>query len=724
MRIGVAVLAVLLVLGTFWGTGFSVPGEFCAQPVFAETEEEAASASEEAPEVIGQVSLIVTADMHSHVQPTVWTQQGETTSTGGLAYVKALIDQILAEWPDSLVLDGGGFSMGTAYQTIEQTKAPELMLMGQMGYDVATFGDHEFDYQAAGLAAMLNTAAGGGKATVSKSTYDESSQKNKVVTTEGWEMPALVGTNIDWEATLAQEQLAEDAQTLQSAFHTYGVQDYTVIRRGGIRIAVFGLMGYDAIEASEGCGVLWQDPIDYAQRVVSEIERNGEADMIVCLSHGGVLDPNGSGREAEDIELAKAVPQIDVILSAHAHIAYDQPIVVGSTTIIAAGHDTQYVGHLVLDRTAEGYTVNTFELLPVDASVTPDAAIQKAADAYKKDINSAFFSQYGYSYDQVLAENPAAFTTIGSFGSAPGEEPLADLIADAYNYAVRTAEGTSEPVDVVIVPASAVSGSLGEGPVTAADAYNVLSLGTGPDGMPGYPLISFYLTGKELKTLADVDISAGQEDPAARMYFAGLSYSFNTHRMVYNRTMDHRLIIADGTEVKLENKRLYRVVTDLHTGETLKQVAGGTKGMLSVVPKDADGHTIIEFDRCLVPADAEAGGELKAWYALASYIDSFEEDAIPAAYAAPQGRKTDLTGFSPVQLLKQPNRFTAALLAMILLPLAVIIVIIILLRRRRHAQRGYKRSMFGSASFRPNGGRPVFKGSKVNRKKLHKWTGR
>ena len=88
------------------------------------------------------------------------------------------------------------------------------------------------------------------------------------------------------------------------------------------------------------------------------------------------------------------------------------------------------------------------------------------------------------------------------------------------------------------------------------------------------------------------------------------------------------------------------------------------------------------------------------------------------------GRKTDRTGFSPASLFKQPNRFSVALSILILLPIALLCLIIVLFRRHRHMQRGYKRSMFGSAAFRPNGGKPVFKGRKINRKKLHKWNGR
>jgi len=45
------------------------------------------------------------------------------------------------------------------------------------------------------------------------------------------------------------------------------------------------------------------------------------------------------------------------------------------------------------------------------------------------------------------------------------------------------------------------------GNITVADAFNALSLGTGKDGIAGYPLVSVYLTGKELKLAAEIDIS-------------------------------------------------------------------------------------------------------------------------------------------------------------------------------------------------------------------------
>ena len=48
--------------------------------------------------------------------------------------------------------------MGSLFQTIYATEAPELRALGAMGYDATTLGNHEFDYRARGLAEMLNAA--------------------------------------------------------------------------------------------------------------------------------------------------------------------------------------------------------------------------------------------------------------------------------------------------------------------------------------------------------------------------------------------------------------------------------------------------------------------------------------------------------------------------------------------------------------------------------------
>ena len=66
--------------------------------------------------------------------------------------------------------------------------------------------------------------------------------------------------------------------------------------------------------------------------------------------------------------------------------------------------------------------------------------------------------------------------------------------------------------------------------------YNSFSLGTGKDGLAGYPLISAYLTGKELKTVAEVDASISDFMTIARLYCSGMNFTYNPHRMILNKS--------------------------------------------------------------------------------------------------------------------------------------------------------------------------------------------
>ncbi len=72
-----------------------------------------------------------------------------------------------------------------------------------------------------------------------------------------------------------------------------------------------------------------------------------------------------------------------------------------------------------------------------------------------------------------------------------------------------------------------------QGDITTSQAFIVSSLGIGRDGIPpGYPLVSVYLTGKELKTLCEVDASVAPIMGAAQLYTSGLVYTFNPRRLI------------------------------------------------------------------------------------------------------------------------------------------------------------------------------------------------
>lgn len=601
-----------------------------------------------------QVSIIFSHDMHSRMDSEKFVKDGKLSQRGGMGRTSTTIKNIMKTYPHSILVDAGDFAMGTGYQTAFSTEAVELRMMGKLEYDATTFGNHEFDYGAKGLADMLNAAIASGDP-----------------------LPALLCANLDWETSLAQAEEPENAKALKEAWEAYGVKDYMMIEKDGVSIAVFGVIGVEAASFAPLSGVYFSDPIEASKRVVADIKSNENADVIVCLSHSGVWE---NPEESEDEILAAEVPEINVIVSGHTHTTLPEAIMVGDTAVVSCGEYNHNLGHLVLDEQADGtYAMSSYELIPMDTSVKQDPEILAALKEFREMANERYFSQFGYEMDQVLAKNDVEFTPFEEFSKEQGEDSLGNIIADSYIYAVAQAEGPeSDPVDVAVVPSGVIRASFFTGEITVADAFNVSSLGQGPDGISGYPLVSVYLTGKELKDAAEVDISVSNIMSVARLYMSGLSYDYNTNRMFLNRATDVRLDKGNGEYEELDNDQLYRVVADLYSAEMLGIVKDKSFGLLSVAPKDADGNSVSDFETCII---YDGDKELKAWYALASYIDSFEGNKVPDKYASLQNRKNDVTSWNPVEVLKQPNKVGWIVMAAGVVVILLIVGIVALIRK-------------------------------------------
>lgn len=619
-----------------------------------------------------EVSVIFTHDMHSHMDADRVSKDGKVVEVGGFGKLKTAMDQVKANYPDSFILDGGDFSMGTPYQTIFSKEASELKMMKFLGYEATTFGNHEFDYRAKGLASMLQAASGKG--------------------------PQLLCANIDWEKTLQDESLKDDAKILKEACDAYGVKDYTVLEHDGIRMAVFGLLGESAVEYAPESGLIFKDAQETAKDVVNEIKDKEDVDLIVCISHCGTIENESDKMEdTEDYQLAENVPDIDLIISGHSHTTLDEPVQVGDTYLVSCGSYNTNMGHVVLKKSGDHYKINNYELIPLDESVKGDAMVESELAKYRKLVDEEYFSQYGYSVGETITNNTIAFPDSSKLGLTQGEEPLGSLLADSYKYAVAQAEGgsikgyqdggvasgevTSEKggVQVTIVPLGVIRGSFLQGPVKVSDAFNILSLGYGKDGQAGYPLVRAYLTGKELKAVAEVDASVSDFMGVARLYCSGLEYDWNPHRLILNRAVDIRY--NDGTSVsELKDDELYSVAADLYSCQMLGAVKDTSKGILKIEPKDADGNPITNYEDHIV---YDGDREVKAWYAVASYLDSFSEDQIPEYYSTVQGRKAEIDSWSPVELLKQPNKIFATVAVVLVLLIVLICGGIWLAKRHR-----------------------------------------
>ena len=225
--------------------------------------------------------IMHTNDTHSQIDPYSYKKD---VNVGGFLRREAAIREVRAENPYTLLLDAGDFSQGTPYFNFFKGYM-EVHLMNAMHYDAATLGNHEFDNGSAALAARLKTA----KFPVVCANYQ-----------------------------FANKKLAKV------------IKPYVIIERGGHKIGIFGLGvnldGYTAPQTARE--VTYLDPVETARKMGSELKAHN-CDMIICLSHVGV----DTTEKDNDFEIARQVPEIDVIVGGHSHEELNPPVVVGNTRI-------------------------------------------------------------------------------------------------------------------------------------------------------------------------------------------------------------------------------------------------------------------------------------------------------------------------------------------------------------------------------------------------------
>src|SRR5699024_9532205 len=184
------------------------------------------------------ITIIFTHDLHDNYYPFSKLEDDPYAKVGGFARIAEVIREEKARNPNAIVVDAGDYAMGTLFQTIFATESPSLRLFGQMDYDVVTFGNHEFDFRAKGLATSLESALESGD-----------------------EIPPIVASNIIFPED-DNGQMISEVEPLYEAMNDYGVEDYLILERDGMKIGVFGLLGEEAAGDAPMSGVTFADIVD------------------------------------------------------------------------------------------------------------------------------------------------------------------------------------------------------------------------------------------------------------------------------------------------------------------------------------------------------------------------------------------------------------------------------------------------------------------------------
>jgi len=557
-----------------------------------------------------RLTILHTNDFHSHLQGfapesayTPDTIDGDHT-VGGFSRIAEVISETKSTNQGStLVLDAGDCLMGTLFQALEPSTGFQLNLMKKAGYDVVALGNHDFDFGPEKFAETVRNAVKEGG------------------------IPVLLAGNA---VTDPENQADNDFEAVISDGL---IKRYVIMEREGLKIGIFSLMGKDADESAPYAPpVTFEKIIPAAKRLMKELKKE-KCDVIICLSHCGIIRDKMGAWTGEDVSLAKKVKGIDLIVSGHTHTLLTEPLIVNGVPIVQAGDNGRYVGRTELAVSNNSVKLEKYEVININDKVKADGSVQMAIAAQQGKINDIILKPLGYTYDMPVATAPFMLV-IGEEGDMAGNN-LGALVADAiYDYTNTLGPGT----DIAVVAEGVIRDTIQPGIQSVADIFRVMSLGSGSDQVPGYALSKLWITGKEIKNLTEILIFLSKSTPSNFPYFSHLRVEYDPAGRLFNKVRKIELTDPEGkvTEVNTSKKdtKLYSVVANSYLVDNLPLIKKKTFGLISVVPKDKDGIPVTDFAKAVVDYNTSMAGlqEGKEWIGLLKYLQQFtpvDEGGLP-----------------------------------------------------------------------------------------------
>jgi len=524
---------------------------------------------------------------------------GDDNTRAGFARIAAIIEEERLKNPDNLlVVDAGDFLMGTFFHVFEEYAGFELGLMGQMGYDVVGLGNHEFDFGPDKLTRIINTS---------------------IINSEG-NIPALTLANVEFD------DKSEGDDWLKDLYNIGVIRPYQIVEKAGFKIGVFGLIGDDAKQVAPNAAPLkFTNRIKTAKKIVKTLLEEEKVDFVICLSHCGVsVDKNGDWA-GEDVDLAKKVKGIDVIVSGHTHTEIFDPIWVGSTAIVQTGCQGKNVGRFELNIQNGEISSAKYQLIPVDDNIYGDCKIHQDIAGRIRMIDDTILKPIGLGYYRALAETD--YELICDELTDLDSSNLGPVVSDAILYYVNNFSPVK--TDITLIAAGMVRDMVrvgNKGIQTVTDIFRIVSLGEGDDRIPGYPLAQIYLIPKEIKSIIELLLVAPKMKPSYYCFYSGLTVYYDDSKGLL-RKIQKLEIGGQEVDFSKKNKTLYSLTANSYMLEFVSKIKGMTLGLVKVQPKYADGTVIEDNKTTWIDFDAEKEGvqEGKEWMAMVKYLQSFPD---------------------------------------------------------------------------------------------------
>lgn len=388
--------------------------------------------------------ILFTNDFHSQIEP-LSKDETYNADRGGIKRIKALVDSVRTAEPHVLLADAGDMVQGTYYFSL-LNGVVEMMAMEELGYDVRTLGNHEFDKKMIGLGDMLAMSS----------------------------VP-VVASNYDF------------SQTPLSQY----IRTSIILNAGNVKVGFIGLnvMLTNLVDPGSCQGVVWQNAINVADQEAKKLRDQG-ADIVIALSHLGY--EKNSDIVYYDRGVAMNTRHIDMIIGGHTHTFLNYADYVTSldgdrVPVVQTGCKGICLGYAKIRIDENGKPSFTYKLIPVKNH------LDKKLDPAFSDMIDTYSAAVKKEMDVVIGTCPSAIRK----GSP--ESPLGNLTADALLWMAEDQYGVK--ADVGLYNSGGIRAEISAGDLTVGDVYavypfdNVLSLVT--------------LKGSDLMRLFDYVASSG-----------------------------------------------------------------------------------------------------------------------------------------------------------------------------------------------------------------------
>lgn len=452
--------------------------------------------------------------------------------------------------------------------------------MNAVGYDVATLGNHEFDYGYAQLAKNLKKA------------------NFKVLCAD-----VLKGKNTIYPA-------------------------HTIIKKDGVKVGFFGLETPEAQTKAnpaliKGLTFLTGKKLTKAAKDEAAALKKAGADVVIALVHLGV-DKESKPYTSEDVFKGLVGKSVDFVIDGHSHTVMTTGA--NGEAIQSTGEKLANVGVVVIDKATKKIEKNELVALQdaegnyvVDGVAAVAEVVKAIKDKVDADLGEVFATSTVALNGGKTADPEKGFLN----GNRDGETNTGDLITDAMLWKVKSSGGIKK-VDanhiVAITNGGGIRAEINPGDVTKKDINTVLPFGN--------TVTVVYVKGSVLLEALEASTYCTPETIGAFPQFAGMKVVINTAKKYdakskvypgstyYGPKSIKRVTIKSVNGKKFNPKALYAVVTNdfcSSGGDTYYAFASAKTKFDTGVPLD---EAVMEFVK------AKLGGK------------------IGKAYAEPQGRLT------------------------------------------------------------------------------------